>query len=97
MGWHPVLARPVYGMDALYALWAKALTVTLRRPVRALDVYVAIRVTEHWDPGLGPAVARWKAVPASMRFCPPGIARFSVTEADVRMWLKVGAILERAS
>jgi len=93
--WNPALDR-VAGRDGLTVIWAMALTVALGRRVRPAEVAAALQATDHWDAGLEPAVTRWKAVPPSLRFCPPGIRRSAVTEADVRMWLKVGAILERA-
>lgn len=94
-GWTPVLDRAA-GMDGLHFVWAMALTVALRRPVRPIEVGAALAVTDHWDPGLEPAMARWRAVPPSLRFCPPGIRRSAMTETDVLMWLKVGSVLERA-
>lgn len=94
--WEPRLDR-VMGSDGLYRMWAKALTVALGRTVSPEQVAVAVRTSIHWDTGLEPAIARWRAVPSSLRFCPPGIDRRYLTEADVRMWLKVGAILERQS
>lgn len=95
MSWKPDidLAHAPHG---LYPLWAMALTVALKRPVEPREVVSAVRHPGWPDTGLEPAVARWKAVPVRHRFCPPGI-KAPCTEADVRMWLKVGATLERLS
>lgn len=93
-GWSPFLYG-VRGPEGLYRLWAVTLSATLGRPVRAAEVALAIHATDHVDAGLEPAVNRWRAIPPPLRFCPPGIRRQYMDESDIRMWLKVGAILER--
>lgn len=93
-GWKPVLLVP---LPILFGAWAAAMAVQLRRPVTPTEVMAALEAPPPLDVGVEPAVARWRAVLPAFRFCPPGIDPRRVTETDVRMWLKVGCILERNS
>ena len=93
-GWSPRLI-PFTTRDGLAELWAAAIGLQLQRFVTARSVVRAwVSAPNYQDAGLEPAVARWKAVPVDLRFCPPGILS-PCTEADVRMWLGTGSCLER--
>jgi hypothetical protein len=93
-GWRPFLqgAKDIHG---LARIWAVAIGAKLGHPVTEVDVVRAIWADPIADPGAGPALARWRRVPPALRFVPPGLRPDRVDEKDIRMWLKVGALLER--
>lgn len=93
--WKPATIRSIGSLDDLCALWAPVLGLQLQRVMEPAEVRQALSMPAPPDDGVEAALERWSAVPLDCRFVPPGIRRDGVTELDIRVWLKVGAILER--